>query len=93
MTIFRETDPWLPQIELHEEVITMQDRLLRRRQVEELTGLSRSTVYKMMQNGEFPRPVRIGPAAVRWRASDITAWMESRPVARGEFDKPSAVSL
>ncbi len=71
----------------------MQDRLLRRRQVEEITGMSRSTIYKMMQSGEFPRPVRIGPSAVRWRASDIAAWVESRPVARGEFDKPSAVSL
>ena len=71
----------------------MQDRLLRRRQVEEITGMSRSTIYKMMQNGEFPRPVRIGPAAVRWRASDITAWVESRPVARGEFDTPSAAYM
>ena len=71
----------------------MQDRLLRRRQVEDITGMSRSTIYKMMQSGEFPRPVRIGPAAVRWRTSDITAWMESRPVARGEFDRTRAVSL
>lgn len=93
VTTFGETDHWLPQIELDEEVITMQDRLLRRRQVEEITGMSRSTIYKMMQSGEFPRPVRIGPSAVRWRASDIVAWVESRPVARGEFDKPGAVSL
>ena len=55
--------------------------------------MSRSSIYKMMQNGEFPRPVRIGPAAVRWRASDITAWVESQPVARGEFDAPSAAYL
>ena len=52
----------------------MQDRLLRRRQVEEITGMSRWSIYKMMQNGEFPRPVKIGPTAVRWRASDIRAW-------------------
>ena len=71
----------------------MQDRLLRRRQVEEITGMSRSTIYKMMQNGDFPRPVKIGPAAVRWRSSDITAWVESRPVARGEFDMLSPAYL
>ena len=70
--------------------MTMHDRLLKRRQVEEITGMSRSSIYRMMQDGEFPRPVRIGPAAVRWKASDITAWMESRPVARGEFDPPTA---
>ena len=50
----------------------MQDRLLRRRQVESITGLSRSSIYRLMQNGEFPRPVRVGPAAVRWKTSDIT---------------------
>lgn len=69
-------------------MMTMQDRLLRRRQVEEITGMSRSSIYKMMLEGDFPRPVRVGPMAVRWRASDIAAWMESRPVARGEFDPP-----
>ena len=62
------------------------DRLLRRRQVEEVTGLTRSSIYRLMQTGQFPRPVRVGPAAVRWRASDITAWLESRPVTTGDFD-------
>ena len=68
----------------------MKDRLLRRRQVEEITSISRSSIYRLMQKGEFPRPVKIGPAAVRWRASDLTAWLESRPVAMGEFDPPKA---
>ena len=68
----------------------MHDRLLRRRQVEEITGLSRSSIYRLMQDGEFPRPVKVGPAAVRWRASDITTWLESRPISRGEFEPPKA---
>lgn len=63
----------------------MQDRLLRRRDVERITGVSRSSIYRLMQEGEFPRPVRVGPGAVRWKASDIEAWIESRPVARSEF--------
>ena len=71
----------------------MHDRLLRRRQVEEITGLSRSSIYRLMQDGEFPRPVKVGPAAVRWRASDITVWLESRPVARGEIEPPKATHL
>ncbi len=48
--------------------------------------MSRSSTYKMMLVGKFHHPVRVGAMAVRWRASDITAWMESRHVARGEFD-------
>ena len=68
----------------------MRDRLLRRRQVEEFTGMSRSSIYRLMQNGEFPRPVKVGCAAVRWRASDITVWMDSRPEAGGASGPPKA---
>lgn len=66
----------------------MTDRLLRRREVEGIAGLARSSIYRLMQEGDFPRPVRVGPAGVRWKASDVTAWLESRPVARGEHDPP-----
>ena len=62
----------------------MGDRLLRRRQVEEITGMRRSSIYRLMQSGDFPPPVRVGPAAVRWKESDITGWMESRPIARSQ---------
>ena len=57
----------------------MHDRLLRRQQVEEIAGIKRSSIYRLMDDGEFPRPVKVGPAAVRWKASDITAWLDSRP--------------
>ena len=63
----------------------MDDRLLRRREVERITSMSRSAIYRAMMEGTFPRPVRVGPAAVRWRLSDITRWLETRPVARGEL--------
>ena len=68
----------------------MCDRLLRRPQVEEITGMGRSSIYRLMQDGDFPPPVRVGPAAVRWRESDITGWLESRPLARGPSDLPNA---
>ena len=66
----------------------MKDRLLRRREVEIITGLSRSSIYRLMKEGDFPRPVRVGPTAVRWRESDIEAWMKSRPEAKGDADPP-----
>ena len=59
----------------------MHNRLLRRSQVEEIAGLSRSSIYRRMQKGEFPRPVKIGSAAVRWKERDIVAWLESLPRA------------
>ena len=42
----------------------MNDRLLRRREVEELTGLSRASIYRLMRRGRFPRPVRVSATAV-----------------------------
>lgn len=56
----------------------MSEKLHRRPAVEEVTGLSRSTIYAMMDEGEFPRPVRIGRRAVAWRDSDLKAWLASR---------------
>ena len=56
-------------------------RILRRREVEALVGLTRSTIYGMMSAGKFPRPRRLGRRSVGWLSDDIAAWLESRPVA------------
>ena len=68
----------------------MNDRLLRRREVEELTGLSRASIYRLKRDGRFPAPVRVSDTAVRWKASDITIWIQSRPVATSELGSSSA---
>ncbi len=54
-------------------------RLLRRPEVESLTGLSRSSLYAYMTLGQFPRPVRIGRQAVAWREADVLSWIDARP--------------
>ena len=48
-------------------------KILRRKDVEEIVGLSRSTIYKLKSTGAFPRSIRLGPRAVGWRLSDIEA--------------------
>lgn len=45
------------------------------------TGMSRTSIYKAIQEGRFPRPVSLGARAVGWLESDIVAWIESRPKA------------
>jgi prophage regulatory protein len=50
--------------------------ILRRGQVENEVGLKRSTIYQRMQEGTFPRPIRLGDRAVGWRASDIERFLE-----------------
>lgn len=61
----------------------MTERHLRRPAVEAATGLSRSSIYDMMDKGEFPRPVRIGKRAVAWPQSAIEAWLAERPLSTG----------
>ncbi|MEX3844303.1 helix-turn-helix transcriptional regulator [Paraburkholderia sp. BR10882] len=51
--------------------------ILRRRQVEERTGLSRSTIYRRMQAGTFPLAVPLGGRLVGWRVADIEQFLES----------------
>ncbi|MFG6433001.1 helix-turn-helix transcriptional regulator [Roseateles sp. LYH14W] len=47
----------------------------------QMTGLGRTTIYRLMAQNLFPNPVRLGPRAVGWRVSDIDAWSAARPVA------------
>lgn len=47
--------------------------LLNLKAIMEYTGLSRSGIYKLMSDGIFPRPIKIGRSA-RWRESDIEKW-------------------
>ena len=56
----------------------MTDRILRRPEVELRTGLSRSTLYAMIAEGSFPRPLRIARRAVGWPESVVEAWICSR---------------
>ena len=56
-------------------------RLLRRPEVEARTGLSRSSIYAMMERGEFPRPRRIGQRAVAWDEATIEDWLATRAEA------------
>ena len=37
----------------------------------QVTGLGRSTIYRLVANGAFPRPVQLGPRAIAWRWSDL----------------------
>ena len=52
--------------------------ILRRKQVEARTGLSRSTIYLRIARGEFPAPVSLGIRAVGWDSSAIDRWIADR---------------
>lgn len=61
--------------------------ILRRKQVEQLTGLSRSTIYDKLANSSprfdpsFPRAIQLGPNSVGWLESEVEDWIRQRVCA------------
>ncbi|MCY4609970.1 MAG: AlpA family phage regulatory protein [bacterium] len=59
------------------------NRLLRRPEVEDRCQLGTTSIYRLMRQGLFPEPIKVGPRAVRWQESEITAYLQGRPRASG----------
>lgn len=61
---------------------TLEDlAILRLAEVKRLTGLGRTSIYRMMADGLFPRSVAVGSRAVGWMVGDIRAWLQGKKVA------------
>ena len=60
----------------------MQERILRRPEVERRTGLSRSTLYLMIADARFPFPIKLGLRAVGWSEGEVSDWLETRKAQR-----------
>jgi prophage regulatory protein len=58
------------------------DRILRIRTVLNRTGLSRSTLYRKISDGSFPRQVKIGDRSSGWRESAVNQWIADPPAYR-----------
>ena len=52
--------------------------ILRRREVEARTGLSRSTIYERIRAKTFPLPISLGSKSVGWIKSEIDEWLDER---------------
>lgn len=57
---------------------TNQPRLLRWKDVQPRVGICRSQAHAMIQEGNFPAPVKLGSRASAWVESEINDWIESR---------------
>ena len=53
----------------------MTHRVIRRPEVETLTGIPRSTLYAKIAMGDFPAPIKIGERAVGWLEAEVHAWL------------------
>lgn len=58
------------------------DRFLRLPEVMHQTGFSRSSIYRLVELGEFPPPRKIGKRAIAWLQSAISDWIQQRSAER-----------
>ena len=54
-------------------------RYLRQREILQLVGVSRPTLWDWRRKGLFPQPRRLGPNTIGWLESEVQEWLSSRP--------------
>jgi prophage regulatory protein len=59
-------------------IITKPKRLIRRKEVERRTTLSRSKIYQLMNESLFPRAILLGSKSVAWIESEVEEWISAR---------------
>lgn len=53
-------------------------RFVRLAEVKDRTGLSKSEIYRRMDDGSFPKVIRLGKRSVAWRSDELDAWFAER---------------
>ena len=64
-------------------------KVLRLAEVQDKTGLARSTIYKYIDAGTFPRPISLGGRSVGWIDSEIHEWLKEKQIERDMIHGPS----
>ncbi len=54
------------------------DRIIRAKEVHKLTGLSRTTLWRLEQKDNFPKRVSLGGQSVGWKLSEVQNWIEDK---------------
>lgn len=60
------------------------NRLIRLREVLAATGLARSTLYLLISQNKFPKPVKLTERTVAWPQDEIQEWIDERIEDRDE---------
>ncbi|MBU5637380.1 AlpA family phage regulatory protein [Geomonas sp. Red69] len=68
------------------------DKLIRRKQVLELIGLSHSTQWRLEKAGRFPARVRLGSGSVGWHLTEVEEWVRERERVAVPSNMPSLQS-
>lgn len=56
----------------------MTNKILRLPKVVEITGMSKTTIYRWINASQFPKPINLSSASVGWLETDIDDWIQSK---------------
>ncbi|EMU8998073.1 AlpA family transcriptional regulator [Providencia rettgeri] len=68
----------------------LSDQLVDMKFITQLTGLTDKWFYKLIQDGEFPKPIKLGRSS-RWLKSEVENWLQNR-IAESRGPNPSLIS-
>ena len=64
--------------------IKLKTKLLKASELAEYINVCKSQVYKLVQQGRLPKPIKLGERGSAWLVSEIDAWLQSRVDLRDE---------
>jgi prophage regulatory protein len=67
-------------------------RFIRLPELMQVIGLGKTTIYSLIKEGEFPRPVPIGGRAVGWVENEVIQWANDR-IAKSRLTPAQALPL
>ena len=56
-------------------------KIMKRPEVESITGLKRSSIYAKIEDGSFPKPIKLSMRAVGWLEHEVQEWLKNRVLA------------
>ena len=65
---------------------TTAPRLIRRTEVQKMTGLGASSIYQLVRDGDFPKPVQLSERRVAWIESEVAQWVSDRIAGRSKLE-------
>jgi prophage regulatory protein len=60
---------------------------MRLKEVIDITGLARSTIYRFMGKGKFPRSIPLGERSVGWLDTEVNEWLSNKVACRDKSSK------
>lgn len=58
--------------------VVPKDRLIRLPEVQNIIGCKKASIYKMLEEGKFPKPIRYSPRLVVWPETVVLQWVQDR---------------